>query len=391
VKNLAKTKAVQGAAYAVGYQSNTETPLSATWSQFSGSMSSLSNPWPPPPGYRGDVGGPWVQDYVEDTRSKTRVDVTYLGRRVVGDIVLTFTPGISVTTTPLKTEAQARAFGTTAIAQTEPTAEYFSGATALGELVMDGLPGGASLQVMRDRVALARSSGDAYLNAEFGWLPLVRDVKSLCKAVRQSDDIMRAYTKGSDKRIRRRFGMPATYNSGQSLGGIFSLGPDLGSTVGNTAAFRQGSTVWRSSTRTYFSGAFRYHIPASAATSAISRFALTARKVYGVEVTPEVLWNLAPWSWAYDWFGNVGDVMHNVSALGRDGLVVEYGYVMDGRVTEVDSAITSNHGAHTRTVKTVSRRRYSKLSPYGFGVSWSGLSPKQLAVTAALGLSRAPF
>jgi hypothetical protein len=161
--------------------------------------------------------------------------------------------------------------------------------------------------------------------------------------------------------------------------------------VGNAAALRQGTTVMKSETRTYFSGAFRYHIPATAATSAISRFALTARKVYGVEVTPELLWNIAPWSWAHDWFGNVGDVMHNVSALGRDGMVMEYGYVMDGRVVDIDQAVGSNYGTFTRKQKIVSRKRYSKLSPYGFGVSWSGLSPKQLAVTAALGLSRAPF
>jgi len=83
--------------------------------------------------------------------------------------------------------------------------------------------------------------------------------------------------------------------------------------------------------------------------------------------------------------------MHNVSALGRDGLVIDYGYVMNGRVSEWGYAATSKYGLHTKTVKTVSRRRYSKLSPYGFGVSWSGLTPKQLAVTAALGLSRAPF
>jgi len=384
-----QAKKVLGAADAVGYPG--ATPLQMTWNSFDGSMSSLSNPWPPPPGFRGDVGGPWVQDYVSDIRNKTRVDVTYLGRRVVGDVALTFTPNVAPEEAALKTEAQARAYGTTAIAQTEPTAEYFSGALALGELVKDGLPGGATIHAMRDKVATARSSGDAYLDAEFGWLPLVRDVKTLCKAVKQSDEIMRAYMKGSEKRIRRRIGMPSTSTAGSFTGGIYSLGPDFGSTVGNTAAYRQGLTTWRSSTRTYFSGAFRYHLPVSAAASGISRFALEARKVYGIELSPEVIWNLAPWSWAYDWFGNVGDVMHNVSALGRDGLVVEYGYVMDGRVTEIDSVVVSNHGTHTRSQKKVARRRYSKLSPYGFGVNWSGLSPKQLAITAALGLSRAPF
>jgi len=83
--------------------------------------------------------------------------------------------------------------------------------------------------------------------------------------------------------------------------------------------------------------------------------------------------------------------MHNVSALGRDGLVMDYGYVMSGRVTEQSYACFSSYGVLTRDVKIVSRRRYAKLSPYGFGVTWAGLTPRQVAVTAALGLSRAPF
>jgi len=390
--NLAKTKDVLGSVVGTGTLSGVSSPLTYSWKQFSGSMSSLSNEWPPPPGDRSDHGGPWVQDYTEDTRNRVKVDTgVILGKRYVGDVVLTLEPSIPglALAANLLTEGAARTFGTKAIANTEPTAEYFSGATALGELAMDGLPGGAQIHLMRDRVAAARSAGRNYLNAEFGWAPLVRDVQTLCKAVRSSDDIMRAYIKGSDKRIRRRFELPSDTKVAQTTGG-FLLGPDTGSVVNNSTTTR-GAAVFKSETRTYFSGAFRYHLPVTEATKGISRWALEARKVYGLQLTPEVIWNLAPWSWALDWFGNVGDVMHNVSALGRDGLVIDYGYVMNGRVSEWGYAATSKYGLHTKTVKTVSRRRYSKLSPYGFGVSWSGLTPKQLAVTAALGLSRAPF
>jgi len=109
-----------------------------------------------------------------------------------------------------------------------------------------------------------------------------------------------------------------------------------------------------------------------------------------MEITPEVLWNLAPWSWAADWFGNIGDVMHNVSALGRDGLVMEYGYVMNERKTDASYVCRSRLGTYTRDVTTVDRRRWAAISPYGFSVSWDGLTPKQLAVVTALGLTRGP-
>jgi hypothetical protein len=387
-----QTKSVLGICEAkAGPGASIQDTIAVTWPRFTGTMWSQSNQWPPPPGDRGDHGGPWSQEYSMDERNKVFIDTgVSFNKRLRGDVVITNNPSFSPPYTPQPlTAVEARGFGTTAIARTEPTAEYFSGAQALGELVADGLPGGASLHLMRDRVALARSSGQNYLNAEFGWLPLVRDVKTLCRAVRRSDDIMTSYIKGSDHRIRRRYGMPSvTVNA--STTGQFFLGPEFGSVIYNST-YCQGTTTWKSETKTSFSGAFRYYIPASEATSGIQRAALTARKVYGLELTPEVIWNLAPWSWATDWFGNVGDVMHNVSALGRDGLVLEYGYVMSGQYSERASVAHSKYGTHTRFQKQVNRVRYSRVSPYGFGVSWGGLSPKQLAVVAALGLSRAPF
>jgi len=364
-------------------------PQEYSWYTFNGSMDSEGHQWPPPPKYRGDVGGPWVQSYESDRRNSVTVNLPKpgLNRQYFGQAVLGSWPQVLSVTTPTPlTDSAMKAFGTTAIARTEPTAEYFSGATALGELISDGLPGGASLSLMRNRVSLARSAGKNYLNAEFGWLPLVSDVKTLCRAVRRSDEIMSAYLKGSEKRIRSRYVQPTVTASGSASGNC-TLVPNFNSLPGTY----RGTTHRQSETSTWFSGAFRYHIPATAATSGISRAALIARKVYGIELTPEVVWNLAPWSWASDWFGNVGDVMHNVSALGRDGLVIEYGYVMSGRKIVEDTFCSTPYGGLTREYALISRKRMPKVSPYGFGVSWSGLSSKQLAVVAALGLTRAPF
>jgi hypothetical protein len=349
-------------------------------------MVSFGHQWPPPPGFKGDCGGPWSQTYTSDERSICSVDTSPSKNLVRGKAVIASWPIPTLQPPSTLSDGAVLAFGTKAIARTEPTAEYFSGATALGELLADGLPGGASLHLMRDRVAAARSAGRNYLNVEFGWLPLVDDVKRLCKAVRQSESIMSSYMKGSDKRVRRRYAEPSLEASA-SLVGRCSFQPDFNSALG----IPFGTSVKKTKLDTWFSGAFRYHIPADVAASKISMFALTARKVFGTELTPEVIWNLAPWSWALDWQGNVGDVMHNVSALGRDGLVLEYGYVMTGRVITTDTFVSSPYGTWTRREKVISRRRVSKLSPYGFGVSWSGLTPTQLAVVAALGLSRAPF
>jgi hypothetical protein len=107
----------------------------------------------------------------------------------------------------------------------------------------------------------------------------------------------------------------------------------------------------------------------------------------GVKVTPETVWNIAPWSWAADWFANTGDIMTNISNLGKDGLVMQYGYSMMERVLRSESKARFDGILTKRTQETVHKRRMP-ATPYGFGVNLSTLSPKQVAIIAALGLSR---
>jgi hypothetical protein len=133
---------------------------------------------------------------------------------------------------------------------------------------------------------------------------------------------------------------------------------------------------------------FIYYLPTGdSAREKISRYGAYARKLLGIDLTPEVLWNLSPWSWAADWFSNTGDVMHNISAFGSDGLVMRNGYTMcHSGLTQVDSGSYSGfYQVKTRVRETKTRH---VATPYGFGVSYDGLSARQIATVAALGLSR---
>jgi hypothetical protein len=103
-------------------------------------------------------------------------------------------------------------------------------------------------------------------------------------------------------------------------------------------------------------------------------------------LTPEALWNLAPWSWATDWFANVGDVISNMTAFAGDNLVLRYGYLMEHSMIE-DTYTRNDISAGSFQLITESKRRI-KANPFGFGVSWEDLSPFQLSIAAALGLSK---
>jgi hypothetical protein len=154
------------------------------------------------------------------------------------------------------------------------------------------------------------------------------------------------------------------------------------------STFAPGTLTERALSQRWFSGAFKYYIPSGDGTlDKFARWRSDAQKLLGYRVTPETLWNLAPWSWAADWFGNTGAVMTNISNLGSDGLVLEYGYVMHKTlasfvVTNVlpDGSIVSRQ----RETKTLNRL---PATPYGFGIDVKKLSARQTAVIVALGLS----
>jgi hypothetical protein len=277
---------------------------------------------------------------------------------------------------------QLNAMGTTAIARTLPTNPSFNLAQALGELRFGGVPRVPGYDMMT-QTRKAKAAGGEYLNVEFGWLPLVRDLRSFAETVKQSDDILRKYQEGSDKLI------PVSYSFPELTGvradpASFSMTPAVG-------FFTGGGQHQSYVQRTWFEGKYKYHVPAGGRFDQdMRRYGSYARKLLGVDLTPEVVWNLSPWSWAADWFANTGDIMTNISQLGNDGLVLRHGYIMCHTRTVILRSGTYNSIPQTR-VQIVERKTRRRATPFGFGVSFESLSPRRLAVLGAIGVSRANF
>jgi hypothetical protein len=117
-----------------------------------------------------------------------------------------------------------------------------------------------------------------------------------------------------------------------------------------------------------------------------------ADHLYGVGLTPELLWNLTPWSWATDWFANTGDILANVSDMALYGQILRYGYVMEKTTILDRRKITGRLKGQPLTtyesvVKTTIKRRI-RANPFGFGVSFNSLNGYQLGILAALGMSK---
>jgi hypothetical protein len=325
---------------------------------------------------KGDDGGPWILHKVHDTPNPGKLtNATFDGQFCISPKAF---PSASLTS-----DSALDSSGTTAIARSTPTSPASDMAVFLGETMSDGFPAVAGANALKERARIARGAGGEYLNVQFGWLPLVADITAFANAVEHSGQILDQYHRDSGQKIRRAFQFPAVSSTDLQQASNFTPVP-----AASGLGFLTGHQVTTQHTEMWFKGAFRYHVPVSSGDLLnFERWRSDARKLLGVRMTPEVLWNISPWSWAADWFGSVGDVMHNVSELGTDGLVLQYGYMMKFHdvVTTVEGRTAS--GAYTsRTLRSVYKQR-RPATPYGFGVDLHSLSAKQTAILVALGLS----
>jgi len=274
--------------------------------------------------------------------------------------------------------------------------------TALGELYRDGIPRRPSIRTWKSRTDIARDAGDNYLNAEFGWRPLINDITNFGNAVRQSGSILNQYRRDEGRVVRRRY----TFSDITTVSPIQTLStnqlPDTGSWVGpNTPDLDFSGVItggtWTKQSKTvrkrWFSGAFMYGSPSGFIPDGLDQTVAEADKLFGISLTPDVLYNLTPWSWAIDWFTNTGDVLSTLSDMITQGLVVLYGYMMEHTIAvdtyTLSGMVYNNHTYPSCSAEVVTEtKKRIKASPFGFGITWDGFSPFQIAILAALGITR---
>jgi len=221
--------------------------------------------------------------------------------------------------------------GATAIARTIPLEPVFNSVTALREAMADGFPSVPGLNSWRDRTLRAKQAGGEYLNVEFGWLPLVSDMRNFATAVKDHHTILRDLRSGSNKTTRVGYHFPSSNEFLSYNGSVYIYFPGNSGYSTTTASTK----IESQRVENWFTGAFSYHLPVSDSMLGKAQlYAEYADKLLGVKPTPEAIWNSSPWTWALDWFSNAGDVVTNISQLGQNGLVLLYGYVMSHCVTE---------------------------------------------------------
>lgn len=371
----------------------------------SGKLDSQGNP-----GYRnlsarkGDVGSGFLMERSEFSTSMRNVSLTGANGSIFQGTQLpcpagTVSNGLSLPTFGVSQQNALLAMGTTAIAQTLPTNPSSGVLNFAGELYRDGIPSIVGSGLIKSRLKDYRELGSEYLNVEFGWKPFVNDLRKILYSVQNSEKILAQAKHDSMLFIHRRYDFPS-YQSTETTTTLGAGAWPGGGVGGYGKPFFQGHTaqgrldlITTKNVETWFEGCYQFYYPlGDSQIDRMKRFSFEANKLLGLRLTPEVLWNLTPWTWLGDWVSNFGDIIHNVSSLGQDNLVMKYGYIMQHTKYQRDArmALTwpRSDGTGMYDLTFINERKVRmKASPYGFGLTWNGFSPRQWAILGAIGIS----
>jgi hypothetical protein len=224
---------------------------------------------------------------------------------------------------------------------------------------------------------------------------MVEDAMKLLDAQTNIQRRIDAWRRANGNTMRRRISLlneitttSTKLNSGNAVGSFLGPVGAIGTWVGNAQRVTsEQRSVW-------FAAGYRVRLPSS---QEPRNMAVIRACLLGAIPTPAEAWALMPWSWMVDWFGNVGDVLENMFDPLQFSYAATYACVMqrtESKTTVQVSASQTDPGVKANNIflsaesGTVTKYR-SAASPYGFGITFDGMSASQAATAAALGISRA--
>lgn len=251
-----------------------------------------------------------------------------------------------------------------------------------------------------------RDIGSFHLALQFGWLSLLRDVRSFYQTSIHMDKSIKQLIRDNGKPIRR---MVESHKDAIDTSTAISSGLGFRSMIGPRQveqAYGHGQPdPWqlleKKKQRIWMVAKYRYYLPEKGMLSDLQYSQVLRRRLQGATVSPKNIYDAMPWTWLVDYFGNIGDNISNLDAGVADNLINDFAYIMR-HVEESHELSGSCHmqtGYPTRAARAqteiscatergyVAKDRY-RASPFGFDVDMSNLTDHQAGILAALGLSR---
>jgi len=263
-----------------------------------------------------------------------------------------------------------------------------------------GMGGRPLSQTMADT---PKEISDHFLNHNFGWVPFIADLLKFYQTWENLYAILKQKSKDNGKWINRVRTIDRsnseTVTRTANMTGIawrpefdrMSLDIDAG-----TYSRYKLEQVTSIDTRTWAKGQFKYYRPEFDLEEldypSEYRSAMRLLGIFGARINPANLWRITPWTWLVDWFLGFGTYMDRIQAMALDGVAAKYLYVMKESVTTVRHTVSINwNGGQQHLVwlnKFHTKQREVAASPFSYTLPLGGLTTKQYAILAALGMGR---
>jgi len=267
---------------------------------------------------------------------------------------------------------------TQAIARTNPSRPLFNLPAWIGEL--KDLPG--LFKIAGD--TLLRKGANAFLSYQFGWRPLISDMNKALNFSSQfrsrAEEWRRLHSSGGLKR-RINLGIQTVQSDPQNVVIHSSNGLVVAKKRSITTSKTWATLRWRPD---------EGNLPPT--TKADSERYARALLGAGVSGFTQAAWQLMPWSWMIDWFGNIGDYLQATdNTIGASSGVVN---VMTTTITNTEFTVLQDQtdswilgGDGSCTLKTITRAQGSGPT---ITATLPNLSARQLSILGALGIQRVP-
>jgi hypothetical protein len=229
--------------------------------------------------------------------------------------------------------------------------------------------------------SILRQGANGFLADQFGWAPLYRDIVQSFQVIDHVHNRIRelerlASSGGLRRKIQldtdRREADPEITYLETGLGDVF-----MGEVTRSTIRKTWGTARW-------------VPTPPSPLTAG-TPYMRARRAVYGGHVDATTAWNLIPWSWMVDWFGNLGDFIQtsrNTVGAERSGPVCLMTETVNRDVyRRTTGPVTVTGGSGTVTTHLKQRQVVPWVMPE-FQMPFLGSG--RLSILAALGVTKIP-
>lgn len=248
-----------------------------------------------------------------------------------------------------------------------------------------------------------KKAANHFLNHNFGWVPFVKDLSDFLSNLRDFREKIGILSQNNGKWIRRRSILENVFIDevvpGWSGTGIHNVYP-LNTQPANDTWVGTPKWEYRHKYQLYSTavGSFRYYVPYFDVYSPEWGGLGSVRRqlmLHGLRVSPSNIYKAVPWSWLVDWLTPVGHDLQALQDAAFDNLVAKYLYSTTHVVHQLEfkqyvpfNSASGGPRTLTWTRTSSSKQRKGIDSPFGFGLSWDNLSPKQIAILVALGITR---